>query len=225
MKPIITIDGTSGVGKGTLSASISAHYNYASLDTGSFFRAVTLYLIENCDINAIQPTEIVEIANKLLNSGHIFSYAKNPNIRTPGVSNASNIVYTNNDVRYIIDQYILNFCKNPLIGGNIPAKGTVVDGRTAGTAMFPNANAKIYMISDPKIKAQRRYKEYISYGLEVNYNDILNEIIRRDEIDSERAKTNKELQIAKDAFVLDTTSMDKQKVFLVAKNYIDGKLR
>jgi cytidylate kinase len=225
-KNIIAIDGPSGSGKGTLRRSLCEHYRFAGLDTGSLYRAITLYLIRGgYDMGHIDPAETAGIARKISDSHEILEYAADPDVRSMEVSRWVGEVSPNPELRKAIRQYQIDFGhRPPPLPDGTPARGAVVEGRDIGTVIFPHAPVKIYITATPEVKARRRYDEYVQLGIKASYDEILANMIRRDDLDARRDKDAGQLSIASDAVVIDTSDMTREEVVAAAIEIADARL-
>ena len=193
---VIAVDGPAGAGKSTIAKIDKLNINY--IDTGAMYRAITYkVLTNNIDIN--DENAIVEVAknsdidfkdNNIYLDGKILK----EEIRTPQVShNVSNIAQIK-DVRHLMVD----------VQRDIGNKSSVIlDGRDIGSYVFPNADYKFYLVASPEERGERRYKELIKKGYETTLDEVINDVIRRDEIDSNREFAP--LVKAKDAIEIDTT--------------------
>jgi len=161
MSSIIAIDGPSGAGKGTLSKALGNHYNFATLDTGSIYRGVALHIIENFNIDKMAPSDIANAAKYIFQTGEISNYMQRHEIRSPLISQHTYLISPNPQLRALVRQYQIDFANNPpaIVGKNSP-RGAIVEGRNIGTAIFPNAAAKIHITASSEAKARRRHAEY-----------------------------------------------------------------
>lgn len=211
-KIIIAIDGHSSCGKSTLAKDLSRLLRLTYIDTGAMYRAVTLFAIRNnlikngiVDANALQ-IHIGEVKIELtknLYTGKVETFLNNENveeiIRSLEVSNHVSAVSTLAFVRKRLVELQQEMGKKG---------GIVMDGRDIGTVVFPNAHLKLFMTASPEIRARRRYDEMILKGNEVTYDEILENVITRDHIDSTR--TESPLKRADDALILDNSHITPQ---------------
>lgn len=188
LKINIAIDGHSSCGKGTLARQLAETLDYTFIDSGSMYRAVALYFLEN-DI-LISDAAQVELAltqirleflkNKVSNRFEIFLNGKSVEQRIRQM-----------DVAAIVSEVAaLSAVRKELVKmqQDLGAqKGVVMDGRDIGTVVFPDAELKIFMTADVEIRAQRRFKELQTAGTEIQYEDVLENLNTRDRIDSSRA--------------------------------------
>lgn len=194
---IIAIDGPAASGKGTLARKIAAHYNLAYLDTGALYRAVARDVRRSGGDLDDEPTAAA--AARTLDA----STLADPSLRDPGVGDAASIVAKFPAVRAALLDFQRDFAKQE--------PGAVLDGRDIGTVVLPDADAKIFVVADTEVRADRRYKELKSRGEPVTPQGVLEVIRRRDERDQSRDAAP--MKPASDAIVLDTTSLDAEQAF------------
>lgn len=207
---LIAIDGYSSTGKGTFAKAIASRLGVLYLDSGAMYRAVTLYSLEdgiiewNGDIKFRTLQEhltqgLVNISFQRTKKGEdrIFLNDKNVTSRIRDLDVASNV----SPVSAI--PFVRNFVDDQL--HRLAANGGVIDGRDIGTAVFPNADLKIFMIADAEIRAHRRLKQMEESGTKASFEQILKNVQDRDYADSHRAFHP--LTKAADAIVLDNSHM------------------
>ncbi|WP_434796230.1 (d)CMP kinase [Terrisporobacter vanillatitrophus] len=195
---VIAIDGPAGAGKSTIAKIIADKLNINYIDTGAMYRAITLKCLQN-KINIENEDEVVELAKKTeidFKENNIYLDGKvvNEEIRTIEVtSNVSNVAKIK-EVRYLMVD----------VQREIGTRNSVIlDGRDIGSYVFPSADYKFFLIATPEERGARRYKELIEKGVEVRLEDVIDDIIKRDEIDSSREFAP--LVKAEDAIEIDTT--------------------
>jgi len=216
---IITIDGPSGVGKGTLTDALCEHYGFAGLDTGSLYRAITLHLIKTeFDVLSVSEKTVLDEAEKLFETHEVLKLAADPEIRAAPTTQAVFKIANNAPLRELIRKYQYDFAANPPGG----AKGVVIEGCDIGTDIFPLAPVKFFLTARPEIKANRRVAEYISAGRPAVFEEILADMTRRDKADTERKIAA--LKPAADAIVIDTSDLSKKEVLARATEIIDARL-
>ena len=215
MKPItIAIDGFSSCGKSTMAKRLAKELGYIYVDTGAMYRAVTLYAIKKGFIVAdmfnsealISTLPAIQVAftpdeGVLLNNEPVEDA-----IRSVEVSQWVSKVSSIKEVR----QKMIELQR--AMGIN---KGVVMDGRDIGTVVFPDAELKVFVTADPKVRAQRRYDEWTAKGMQVNFDEVLQNVIDRDYQDQHRAESP--LVQASDAIVLDNSYMtrEEQQIWLM----------
>ncbi|TVZ14997.1 (d)CMP kinase [Maribacter sp. MAR_2009_72] len=216
MKKItIAIDGFSSTGKSTLAKQLAKKLQYIYVDTGAMYRAVTLFAMQNgfvedgkidrqALVNALDRIELNFVFNEDL--GFAEMYLNNLNvekeIRTMPVSKNVSQVSELAEVRSKL------VALQKAMGVD---KGIVMDGRDIGSVVFPDAELKIFMTASPEKRAVRRYKELLDRGEDVQYEDILENVQKRDYIDSNREISP--LVKAKDAIDFDNSDVGLEDQF------------
>ena len=205
-KPVIAIDGTAGSGKGTLAISLSKKLNFDHLDTGLLYR---IYAFESIkEGGKKQPTKI--------NFNEWFRNTKKLGcLRSEKISKLASEISQSVDVRKLLLSYQRNFANNPPKG-----KGSIIDGRDIGTIIIPNAEVKLFIDADVKIRAYRRNKQ-LKLGSSDYYNTVKN-IKKRDTQDSERDISP--LMPAVDSFKIDTSHINETQVLEIALKYIRNRI-
>ena len=202
---VIAVDGPAGAGKSTIAKLIADKLNINYIDTGAMYRAVTYKCLQNnIDINIEE--EVINIAkecdidfkdNNIYLNGNILK----DEIRTMEVSNNVSNVAKIKEVRYLMVDIQRNIGK---------MSSVILDGRDIGSYVFPNADYKFFLVATPEERGNRRYKELINKGYDVNLEEIIKDIIKRDEIDSNREFAP--LVKAEDAIEIDTTGKNIDEV-------------
>lgn len=205
-KIIVAIDGFSSCGKSTMAKSLALRHQYTYIDTGAMYRAVALYALRNgffkadtLDKDALiknLPDIHISFCNQriCLNGEDVES-----EIRGLTVSNVVSIVATVPEVR----SEMVRLQRE--IGGS---KGVVLDGRDIGTVVFPDAELKIFLTADVRVRAQRRYDELMAKGQPASFEEILHNVEMRDQMDLTRETSP--LRKADDAIVLDNSYLTMQ---------------
>ncbi|HXA02780.1 MAG TPA: (d)CMP kinase [Cytophagaceae bacterium] len=222
-KIIIAIDGYSACGKSTTAKMLAAKLGYSYIDTGAMYRATTLYFHEHY-INLTNPKAI----QKALEEIHI-TFIFNPKLdKSETYLNGLNVedeirkMYISEKVSEVsalteVRRYMVGLQKK--MGKK---RGLVMDGRDIGTAVFPDAELKIFMVADMQVRAYRRQQELLGRKQVVDLDDIIKNIEKRDYIDTTRDEGP--LKKADDAYILDTTFMtvDEQVDFVI--HLVTGKM-
>jgi|SRR6185312_14528891 len=189
---IIAIDGPAASGKGTLARRLAAHYGLRHLDTGVIYRAVAHALLS---IGADLKDEAAAVRAAQALDPETFG---NPALKSQKVGDAASVVSAVPRVRAALVEFQRQFAAAP--------PGAVLDGRDIGTVICPDAEVKIFVIADPKVRAHRRTLEARGRGEEADEAAILTDILARDERDQNRAVAP--LKPAKDAYLLDNSNLD-----------------
>lgn len=223
MKIIIAIDGHSSCGKSTMAKWLAAQIGYVYVDTGAMYRAVTLHSLRNGYFEGENINTDALI--KDINEGKVkVSFKFNPETQRPDTYLNEELVET--EIRQMeVSSHVspiaaLGFVRSFLTEQQKAMgkeKGIVMDGRDIGTAVFPQAELKIFVTASAKVRAQRRYDELTAKGDKVNFEEILKNVEERDYIDSHREVSP--LRQAEDALVLDNSDMtkDEQNAWLLEK--------
>lgn len=210
-KIIVAIDGFSSCGKSTMAKELASEAGYIYVDTGAMYRAVSLFCLQNgwMTDTKLNSEEIekhiqsISIEFKTNPEGKSETYLNGVNveneIRTLEVANGASRVSTLALVRKeLVRQQQLMGLK----------KGIVMDGRDIGTVVFPEAELKIFLTATPEIRAQRRLDEMAAKGEMVNYEEVLANVIERDDRDINRAESP--LMKAKDAITIDNSTLTRE---------------
>ena len=221
MGTIITVDGPSGAGKGTLCYALAEKLGYALLDSGAIYRVTALAALQrktdltnesalaelarHLDIQFIPQNGEVNILLAGMNVSHL--------IRTQDVADAASKVAVFPQVRSALLQLQQDFTKND---------GLIADGRDMGTVVFPNAQVKLFLDASAEERAKRRYKQLQNKGINGNFEQILAEIKERDFRDRNREIAP--LKPADDALLLDSTTLNIGEVIDQALAYIREKV-
>nr|WP_297309494.1 (d)CMP kinase [uncultured Flavobacterium sp.] len=216
MKKItIAIDGHSSTGKSTLAKQLAKYLGYVYVDTGAMYRAVTYFAMQN---NIISTTsfDVEKMKNELQNINLKFIFNTNlgfaeiylnevnveNEIRKIEVSNLVSKIAEVSEVRSKLVEQQKEFGKD---------KGVVMDGRDIGTVVFPDAELKLFMTASAEIRAKRRFDELTAKGDKVSYEEVLTNVVERDEIDSNRKDSP--LIKAEDAIEIDNSNLNRQEQF------------
>ena len=210
----IAIDGFSSCGKSTMAKQLAKDLGYIYVDTGAMYRAVTLYALNHAFMaqNELRVKELLACLPKIdvafTQEGGVLLNGERVDdaIRSVEVSQWVSKVSSIKEVR----QKMVELQR--AMGSN---KGVVMDGRDIGTVVFPDAELKIFVTAEPKVRAQRRYDEWTAKGMQVNFDEVLRNVIDRDYQDQHRAESP--LKQADDAIVLDNSYMsrDEQQEWLM----------
>jgi cytidylate kinase len=208
---IVTVDGPSASGKGTLARRLAAALDFALLDTGLLYRAVGAAVLA-AGGDPAEPAVAAAAARSL----DLAALDPAP-LRREAVGQAASVVAANPEVRAALLDHQRRFAAAP--PGD--KAGAVLDGRDIGTVVCPRAEVKIFVTASPEARARRRHKELLERGEARIYARVVAEMRERDRRDSERAAAP--LQPAADAEVLDTTALDAEEAFRAALEIVERK--
>ncbi len=206
----IAIDGPAGAGKSTLSRKLAESFGFIYVDTGALYRAVGFKFKNcgvstdlNCDIEGILAKTKVDI-RFVGNEQRVFldNEDVSDKIRTPEISMMASAVSARPRVRAFLLDTQRDLARN---------NDCLMDGRDIGTVVLPNATVKIYLTASAEDRAMRRYKELCEKGQEVRFEDVYEDMVKRDCNDMNREIAP--LKQAEDAVVADTTGLEFQQSF------------
>lgn len=226
--PIITIDGPSSSGKGTISKLLAEKLGWNYLDSGAVYRALASLLIENASRNdgalsAYSPQSDWVASNESLNSDEIISFIKNLNpeqiqlklqdqlkLRSEECGMLASKIAVIPEVRAAINVFLQEFQTAP---------GLVADGRDMGTIVFPQANLKLFLTASNEARATRRFSQLQRSGINVTFETVLKDLIERDFRDQNR----KESPLVPDqaAIIIDTTELSVDEVLQLILQHLD----
>ena len=225
-KLTIAIDGHASTGKSSIAKEIALKYGYIYINSGSMYRAVTLFAIknnlleelnENIDlfIEKLNAVSIDFRFNKINLISEIFLNGRNveKEIGSLEISNFVSKVAAIPEIRKEMVKLQRNIDRR---------KGVVMDGRDIGSVVFPDADIKLFLTASETVRAKRRFEEMINNGFSVSYDDILNNIRIRDNLDSSRSDSP--LTIEKDAVVIDNSNMSIDEQIKHIIHLIDNKI-
>tara|TARA_Y100000748_G_scaffold301636_1_gene302224 strand:- start:494 stop:1177 length:684 start_codon:yes stop_codon:yes gene_type:complete len=221
---IITIDGPSGVGKGTVATMIADELGLNYLDSGSLYRALALKLFEkNHNFE-----DVINNLDYLISDINIeFQYKKglgakifvnnedfSEKIRTEKVAILAANIAKDKRARDMLEEYQRKYLTEP---------GLVADGRDMGTKVFIEANMKFYLTASVEKRAERRLNQLKDQGISANLPNLIQRLLSRDKADTERLISP--LMPAKDAIIIDTSDIDASEVFNITINKIRETLK
>lgn len=220
-KIVIAVDGFSSCGKSTMAKDLAKEIGYTYIDSGAMYRAVTLYAIEN---NMIIDNHVDEEALKQAIDNNLIHITFELNSAT----GQRDTFLNGKDVESLIRSMqvaskvsiisAIKFVRQALVSMQQEmgqAKGVVMDGRDIGTAVFPNAELKIFVTASPEVRAQRRVDELVAKGSDVSFEEVLQNVKERDLMDTTRVESP--LRKADDALELDNSDITiaEQKAWLL----------
>ena len=201
--PVISVDGPSGSGKGTVATRLANSLGFHYLDSGAIYRALGIALHKE-KVNFKNVSQIYEIYNK----SNIFFDSSEPGVVILNGEDVSSLIRSDlgSDLASKLGQ--IPEIREVLLEGQrayLKAPGLVADGRDMGTVVFPDAQLKIFLTASLNERASRRYKQLISKGIDAILPDLLRDLNQRDRRDAERRVSP--LKPAEDAMVLDSTNL------------------
>jgi cytidylate kinase len=204
-KIVIALDGYSACGKSTTAKQVAAILGYRYIDSGAMYRAVTLYFLDH-HISLTNPKEVTralrdinisfKVNSKNITETYLNGLSVEGDIRKMKVSEHVSNVSAVKEVRAALVDQQRKMGKE---------KGVVMDGRDIGTVVFPQAELKLFMTAETLVRAYRRQKELLARKQLVDLDEVIDNIIQRDKIDTSRAESP--LRQAPDAIVIDTTHL------------------
>jgi len=217
-KIVIALDGHSSCGKSTTAKKVAAELGYAYIDTGAMYRAVTLYVLQH-HVSLTNPKEICDALDNIDISFHYNPRTKRNETYLNGLNVEDEIrkMYISNQVSEVS---VVPEVRHAMVAQQQKMgrkRGVVMDGRDIGTAVFPDAEVKVFMTADVDTRARRRQQELLEKNQLVNLDEIRMNLQKRDHIDSTRKESP--LRRAEDAALLDTSHMtiDEQVDFVIDK--------
>lgn len=216
----IALDGPAGAGKSTIAKAVAKKLSFIYVDTGALYRAIGFYAIKN---KISSENEIISSLKKIkvdlkfennLQKVFLCDEDISEEIRTPEVSMMASKISAIHAVREFLFDLQQDLAKK---------NNVIMDGRDIGTVILPEANVKIFLTASSEKRAERRYKELIEKGLQVDYDDILKDIIKRDYDDSNRKIAP--LKAAADAIFVDTSAYNLEESINLILTIINNKLK
>lgn len=202
----VAIDGPAGSGKSTVCKIIASKYGFTYIDTGAMYRSIA-YVAENFGYDDIEK-KAAEVEFILEDNGKKISIKYNgetidltSKIRTPEISSKVAFIASNKEIRKILVAKQQSYAK----GCDV-----IMEGRDITTVVLPEADIKVYLTASPEERAKRRYKEWENKSDAPKFEDVLKDIIKRDEMDTNR--TESPLMQARDAIFIDTTGLTLEQV-------------
>ena len=209
--PIVTVDGPSGSGKGTLSSTLGNVSGWTVLDSGSLYRAIALETwrkkIEFQEAEELEISELINSLNIELKSEKVFLNGEDisEDIRTEEIGTKASKIASNPKLRRVILDFQRSFISSP---------GLVADGRDMGTVVFPEAQLKIFLTASASVRGERRFIQLKNKGLSVSLPDLIRQIEERDSQDENRQIAP--LKAAQGAVVLDSSERTIEEVLDLA---------
>lgn len=220
-KIVIAIDGFSSCGKSTMAKELARKIGYVYIDSGAMYRAVTLYCIDNdlFENDTVNESELQKVINTLQITFKINPESGKPETYLNG-ENVENEIRSMRVSDKVSQVSAIPFVREAMVAQQQALgkqKGVVMDGRDIGTTVFPDAELKIFVTASPETRAQRRLDELQKKGSNVSFEEVLDNVKKRDYIDQSREISP--LRKADDALLLDNSKMTlaEQDAWLIAQ--------
>ena len=210
-KFIITLDGPASTGKSSLAKRLSNKLGYIHIDSGSMYRAATLFALRLDPERILRPNIFVKYLSEIKIDFKKIHEEQKIFLNNEDVSHEIRKTYITNEVSNVakipeLRTFLVN--KQKEFGKN---KGVIMDGRDIGTIVFPNAEFKFFLSAKVEVRAKRRYLEQLKQGINQTYKMVLDNIIMRDSLDTKRV--NSPLKKAVDAIEIDVSNMTLDDVY------------
>ncbi len=219
---VVAIDGYSSCGKSTLAKALAKKLHFVYVDSGAMYRSVTLYFLRNL-VDITSQKTVAEALENIHLDFHARDYETHITLNGEEVSNLirdmkiSEMVSPVSALKKVRTEMVL---QQQRMG---KSANIVMDGRDIGTTVFPDANLKIFMTADPKVRAERRYKEMIAKGDRISLEEVFENLAHRDFLDTTR--TESPLKRAEDAIILDNTELTPEEQLNFALNQVKPFLK
>ncbi|WP_342644445.1 (d)CMP kinase [Mucilaginibacter sp. CSA2-8R] len=201
---VVAIDGYSSCGKSTLAKALAKELHFIYVDSGAMYRAVTLYFLRN-HIDLTNTEQVTEALKNIHLNFHSRDYQTHITLNDEEVSDEIRLMPVSENVSPVsaIREVRKEMVAQQQRMGRI--KDIVMDGRDIGTTVFPNAQLKLFMTADPKVRAERRFKELQPNNPDITLEDVFENLAHRDYSDTTRKESP--LMRAEDAIILDNTNI------------------
>jgi len=204
---IIAVDGPAASGKGTIAARLARTYGLPHLDTGLLYRAVGVGVLDTA--GSLDDASAAEVVARALDASHLEDTER---LTSREAGEAASRIAGYPGVRAALLDFQKAFAAQ--------AGGAVLDGRDIGTVIAPEADAKLFVTATAEVRATRRWKQLTGRGEAIAFEDMLADIVRRDERDAGRGAAP--MVQAQDAVLLDTTDMDIEAAFDAARRIVEA---
>ena len=201
---VVAIDGYSSCGKSTLAKALAKKLHFVYVDSGAMYRAVALYFLRH-NIDLHNHEQIKEALQNIHLNFHSRDYQTHITLNDEEVSDEIRLMPVSDSVSSVsaIREVRVEMVKQQQRMGK--SKNIVMDGRDIGSVVFPDAQVKIFMTADPKVRAERRYKELLPKNPDITLEEVFENLAHRDYQDTTRAESP--LIRAEDAIILDNTDL------------------
>ena len=219
--PVVTIDGPSGTGKGTVAKRLALVKGWHYLDSGAVYRAFAWFVLQS-GVELPDEKTCLDLFDRSFDLDFRFTDEGvyqvfvgetdiTDSIRQENIGLQASVLSSNNLIRNKLLDFQLRYCRSP---------GLVTDGRDMGTVVFPEASYKFYLTADVNERAKRRYKQLQEQGISGNLRNIESDLSKRDLRDSSRLVSP--MKPAPDALIIDTTHMTIEHVMNKVLSYIES---
>jgi cytidylate kinase len=219
---VVAIDGYSSCGKSTLAKALAKKLGFIYVDSGAMYRAVALYFLRN-DIDSHNHDQIESALKEIHLNFHSRDYETHITLNGEEVSDEIRLMPVSEKVSEVsaLREVRREMVKQQQRMGK--SKNIVMDGRDIGTTVFPNAPVKLFMTADPKVRAERRYKEIHPKNPNITLEEIFENLAHRDYADTTREESP--LVRASDAIILDNTNLSPEQQLQFALNKVEPLLQ
>lgn len=215
---VVAIDGYSSCGKSTLAKALAKELHFIYVDSGAMYRAVTLYFLRH-NIDLENHAQIAEALHNIHLNFHTQNYKTFITLNEEDVSDEirqMHVAEKVSSVAAIKEVRVAMVRQQQRLGRS---KNIIMDGRDIGTVVFPDAQVKLFMTADPKIRAERRYKELLPTNPTITLEEVFDNLAHRDYQDTTREESP--LTRAEDAIILDNTDLSQDEQLMFAISHIE----
>jgi cytidylate kinase len=215
---VVAIDGYSSCGKSTLAKALAKKLHFIYVDSGAMYRAVALYFLRN-NVDLKNHEQVAEALKNIHLNFHSRDYQTHITLNEEEVSDEIRLMPVSDSVSAVsaIREVRVEMVKQQQRMGR--SKNIVMDGRDIGTVVFPDAQVKLFMTADPKVRAERRFKELVLKNPDITLEDVFENLAHRDYQDTTREESP--LKRAEDAIILDNTDLTPDEQLQFALNKVE----
>ncbi|GGB05304.1 MULTISPECIES: (d)CMP kinase [Mucilaginibacter] len=215
---VVAIDGYSSCGKSTLAKALAKELHFIYVDSGAMYRAVTLYFLRH-NIDLENHAQIADALHNIHLNFHTQNYKTFITLNEEDVSEEIRQMHVADKVSSVaaIKEVRAAMVRQQQRLGR--SKNIIMDGRDIGTVVFPDAQVKLFMTADPKIRAERRYKELLPTNPNITLEEVFDNLAHRDYQDTTREESP--LTRAEDAIILDNTDLSQDEQLMFAISHIE----
>ena len=215
---VVAIDGYSSCGKSTLAKALAKKLHFIYVDSGAMYRAVALYFLRT-HVDLKNHEQVAEALKNIHLNFHSRDYQTHITLNEEEVSDEIRLMPVSDSVSAVsaIREVRVEMVKQQQRMGR--SKNIVMDGRDIGTVVFPDAQVKLFMTADPKVRAERRFKELVLKNPDITLEDVFENLAHRDYQDTTREESP--LKRAEDAIILDNTDLTPDEQLQFALNKVE----